>query len=211
MPTNLIPTDKETLYELGVSRVNSFCKLNGLPECPVTAVPDELWVVNACAFYRPDTEIERKHRLKGHGPCVNVSIERCQRPAGEVMSRNWSWPGSTVDRTPFGVVCHELGHHADYHTGQRKGRYYSEYCEECKARAGEPGLTSYAEENPAEWFAEAFRLFVTNPDLLRYVRPETYTVLREKFKPVVYAGWRVALGSNVPQRVVKSLLNKGAK
>lgn len=42
--------------------------------------------------------------------------------------------------------------------------------------SGELPITSYA-PNPAEWFAEIFRLFVTNHGLLKQLRPKTYNIL----------------------------------
>lgn len=44
-------------------------------------------------------------------------------------------------------------------------------------------ITSYA-PNAMEWFAEIFRLFVTNPDLLKLIRPKAYkAILDSGLKP----------------------------
>lgn len=207
LPSVVWPSKQTDLYELGVKRVKLFCATNDIPAPKITNVPKDDWHVNACAYYRPDTERVRKWT----DPGVNICLPECGRPCTEAQSRNWTWPGSVTDREPFGVLAHELGHHCDWLVGDRKGSYFSEYCEQVKLVTREPGLTSYADVNPAEWFAEAFRLFVTNPDLLRLVRPRTYAKLAEKWKPCTRYDWLNQLGSNVPDRIVRTLRNKGAK
>jgi len=195
MPPIVYPTDRAALAELGRRRVERFCRLNGLPVPEVLIVPRDEWVVGVCAYYRSGV--------------IRVCLELCQVPAPVANGRNWSWPGSTVDREPYGVICHELGHHADYERGERKGTYGSEYSGMVRTFANEPGLTSYAEGDDWEWFAEAFRLFVTNPDLLRRVRPRTYGILIEdSWKPATDMDWLTALGANCPPRVVAAQRKK---
>lgn len=212
-------TDRRDLCERGVIRVEEFCSVNGIDSPSVTVVPRSGWDFGACAYYRPNDD--RTKRIlslggkdglgaRGHSVQINVCLELCGSPCTDSQSRNWTWPGSVTDREPYGVVCHELGHHCDWLTGDRKGSYYSEYCEWVKSESGESGLTSYANENPAEWFAEAFRLFVTNHGLLKAVRPRTYRVLSEKWLPVGTSDWRAVLGSNVPPKILQTLINKGA-
>jgi hypothetical protein len=199
--------DKRTLCDLGVARATRFCLLNGLEMPPVVVTPKKEWHVNACAYYRPDTEGNREWTSPG----INICVEHCGRPADDSPGRNWSWPGSTTDRTPYGVVCHELGHHCDWLASDKRGTYFGDFGVSVMARSGEAPLTSYAATNPAEWFAEAMRLFVINPDLLRLLRPKTYGIISLRFKPIRGRDWINALGSNVPARVVKSLRNKGAR
>lgn len=168
--------------------------------------------MSACAYYRPDTIGNRARQGYTGGECcygINLCTVLCQVPCVEAAVRNWSWPGNAVDREPYGVMCHELWHHVDWCTGESKGRYFSDYCEQVAAKAGgEPGITSYADTNPAEYLAEAGRLFTTNPDLLRLLRPKTYGILASRWKRITAADWRQALGANVPNRVVKALINK---
>lgn len=47
-------------------------------------------------------------------------------------------------------------------------------------RRSEEPITSYS-PNVQEWFAEMFRLFVTNPDLLMMIRPMTYRDFIERW------------------------------
>lgn len=201
------------LYNRGVRTVREFCRLNSLPQPNIKAVPKVKWVVNACAFYRPDVGPERKHTLPGHVAGINICIAECAYPAGEDLSRNWSWPGSMVDRTPFGVLVHECGHHVDWMLGTDKGRYWSDVCYRVKDASGEEGITSYAKTNTMEWFAEAMRLYIGNPSLLAALRPKTSgEIFRLGLKPLPFGmyHWRYQLGQDCPARVVQSLVNKGA-
>lgn len=201
------PTLKAALFEIGLERVLLFCERNGILAPTINLVARKDWHVNACAYYRPDTTAVKKFTRPG----VSICLEHCGRPCTDAPGRNWTWPGSTTDREPYGVLAHELGHHCDYLAGEKKGSYYSEYCGSVKDESGEAGVSSYADENPAEWLAEAFRLLVTNPDLLRQLRPRTYEILVRRWTPVGPMDWRYCLGSNVPAKVLRTLQNKGAK
>ena len=67
-------------------------------------------------------------------------------------------------------------------------------------------LTNYC-PNDAEWFAEIFRLFVTNSDLLRLIKPRTYSELRKLYKPVIDDPWRLVL-KDAPERTLLAASNK---
>lgn len=214
--TGTLPTrwrsDKRWLLDAGLTRLRLMCRLNGVPEPTVTVVRKAAWRVSACAYYRPDIEANRKYRLPEHGPWINICLEHCGRPCSDAVDRNWTWPGNTTDREPFGVVLHELGHHFDWHCSDGKGQYYGDVCVKIHKAASEAGLTSYADENPAEFLAEAFRLFAANPALLKQIRPRTYALLRERWTPVGDEdAWRTPLGTNVPDRIIKALKNKGVR
>lgn len=201
----ILPKSKDKLYILGVERLIAFSELNSLDLPAINNVPRNRWIVSACAFYRPDTVEMREWTTPG----INICLDLCAQLAGEERSRNWSWSGSVTDRTPYGVLAHEMGHHCDWLVGERKGTYFSDHCMKVREEAKEPGLTSYANENPAEWYAEAFRLFVTNPLLLKEVRPRTFRVIGKTWK-CIDTPWREALGDNVPDRIIQTLMNKGA-
>jgi hypothetical protein len=200
MPKPLIvihPLSKTGLAREGIKRVKQFCIANDTPIPDVTIALRVEWCVDACAYYRPDRGI-------------NICLEKCASPCSEEELRNWNWPGSTTDREPYGVICHELGHHCDWLTGERKWTYGSEYCEKVMKESGEDPITSYC-PNPAEWFAEVFRLFVTNPGLLNVLRPTAYEILTRKWRPVGTMDWRKGLGGNVPKKIIRTLINKGIK
>lgn len=172
---------------------DSFCKMNNIPLMKVELVSKLDWSFGACAYWR-------------RGTC-NICIAKCARPSGPNRSRNWNWPGSVTDRLPVGVVAHELGHHVDWHCGTKKNSYSSELSTKLMQEAKERPITSYA-PNPSEWFAEMFRLFVTNPDLLRLLRPRTHKLFTERWQPVLVCDWKDALAANAPDHIVSNLQKK---
>lgn len=182
---------QQELLKAGILRMQLFCQTNGLAVPKVTYETD--WHFSACAYYRPTY--------------IKINLELCGTPAKPEQVRNWSWPGSTVDREPYGVICHELGHHADWSRSNQKHSYSGDYGESVCRASGERPLTGYC-PNSAEWFAEMFRLFVTNHDLLRLVRPKTHDILCRDWVPVSDPNWRIELGEGVPARIVKSQENK---
>lgn len=182
------------LLRLGEVRIREFCEVNGVPALKVIDVPREEWRVKACAYYRNST--------------IHICAAKCARIAsGERQIRNWNWPGSVIDRTPYGVVCHELGHHFDVINSHSPGKYMGQFSRLIRMESAEPPLTKYAPDD-GEWFAEMFRLFVTNTDLLRCVRPLTYKSLSFHFWTVETRSWLEVLGSACPNRIRRSLISK---
>jgi hypothetical protein len=192
-------TSPQGLLARGIRRVTDFCALNGLAIPAVAAVGVGEWHFSACAYYRPTY--------------IKICLPRCARPAVVDQVRNWNWPGSVIDRTPYGVVCHELGHHADYCASEKKSRYGGDYSIGLRKGSGEAALTGYCPDD-WEFMAEMFRVFVTNPALLARVRPVTYELLCRRWRPLDYLtgpdDWLSVLGPGVPDRVVRSLRNKMA-
>lgn len=90
------------------------------------------------------------------------------------------------------------------------GNYSSKYSEIVMNESGEKPLTSYC-PNPAEWFAEMFRLFMTNAKLLECVRPKTFRLFTDNWAFVSHPDWKEELGPDCPRRILKALANKGAK
>lgn len=202
-PLPYLNTHPLALIEKGRERVRQFCEANDLVVPAVVVADRTHWLVNACAYYRPDTPKNRKWGGVG----VNLCVELCARCATEGWYRNWNWPGCVTDREPYGVICHELGHHVDWHLGSQQGVYWSDYGKWVMEHSGERPITSYA-PNHAEWFAEICRLFVTNPALLRLIRPRAYELMRQKLEPIGHADWRYELGCNAPDRIVRAQANK---
>jgi hypothetical protein len=140
--------NREDLFTLGVEHIQRWCVLNHVeyPKIvPRHGKPD----FDVCAYYRDGQ--------------IDIWVKSCASIG--LGGRQWSYPGYVVDRTPYGVLAHELGHHVDKQHGPRGG-FRSHVWRPLDA---DP-LTGYC-PNDNEWFAEIFRLFVTNPDLLRRVRP----------------------------------------
>lgn len=181
--------NKRELFESGKFLMTAFCSLNGI-DVPKVVEPASRWPFDACAYYREDV--------------INIDVGRCA--AIGVAGMAWSYPGYSVDRTPHGVIAHELGHHVDRLRSVRRGPYYGDYSVNMRKAVGEPQLTSYC-PNDAEWFAEMFRLFVTNPDLLRCLRPGTYAAISETFTPALSGSWRAVL-TGAPERTIAAVERK---
>lgn len=181
---------KQGLFTRGLARMTEFCTVNNISVPTVQIVQRKDWRFNCCAYYRP-TEIK-------------ICLEKCA--AIGVAAPAWSYPGNTVDRTPFGVLQHELGHHVDVLLGKLNSGYKSEFSITMRRETGEAKLTNYCLDD-GEWFAEMFRLFVTNPNLLSLIRPNTYAAISAHFRPVEIGGWNAVLAS-APERIVKACANK---
>ena len=108
----------------------------------------------------------------------------------KVPVRAWSFPGYKADVTPVGVIAHEVGHHVDHLTDLRK-KFKTEWESVVQQ---EPAVTSY-EPHPGEAFAEALRLFITNPHLLRLGRPKRYAFITHTLQlmPLHDEPWHVVL------------------
>jgi hypothetical protein len=161
--------EKHALYLRGCQHIAAWCSANGVtpPRVVVTREPEGF---ATCAFYRDGV--------------IYISVNACA--AVGRAGRAWSYPGYIVDRTPYGVLAHELGHHVDEAHGKRS---FSGLSTEIRNLTREERLTSYC-PNDCEWFGEMFRLFVTNPDLLRLVRPKTWDVLRRKWPTPIETRWQ---------------------
>lgn len=181
---------KDAMLAYGKTVMETFCVYNAMPSPEVVAVPSTDWQVNACAYYRKNV--------------TRICTSRCASIGTAGMQ--WSFPGYTVDRTPYGVIQHELGHHVDWNRSTRKGNYYGDFGMRIREASGEKPITSYCPDD-AEWFAEMFRLFVTNPDLLRHVRHRTHRELSACFNPVFTLSWRAVL-RGAPERTIKAAERK---
>lgn len=181
---------KGELLRGGSALVEAFCAKNGLDLPTVRTYANDQWRFDACAYYRPVG--------------IHIALGRCAFPGR--AGRAWSWPGYVIDRTPYGVVAHELGHHVDHVLSGTKGSYGGDFSVGLRAKTREDKITNYC-PNDWEWFAEIFRLFVTNPDLLQSIRPNTYNELRERFEVVEDRPWEEVL-ADAPERTVLMTMRK---
>lgn len=185
---------KRELFASGVQHIDKFCRVNHLVSPRVDVADGASWMFSACAYYRPTY--------------ISICPDACAN-IGE-YGRQWSYPGYSTDRTPYGVLAHEIGHHVDYTRSEVKSRYYGDYSVKVRtASRGEQQLTSYC-PNDAEWFAEMFRLFVTNPDLLRILRPKTYAIIESEYEPIVTDRWDEVL-RDAPTRTIQAATNAVVK
>lgn len=181
---------KASMFARGKALMERFCAANEMPVPAVAAADPKDWRLGTCAYYRANV--------------VHIVVDKCA--AVGYAGMQWSFPGHSVDRTPYGVIAHELGHHADVLKSTKVGRYYGNFSIEMRAVCGEAPLTSYCPDD-AEWFAEMFRLFVTNPDLLAKLRPITHENLCAHFRPVFEDSWRERL-QGAPDRTLLSIERK---
>lgn len=176
---------KEEMLQAGEALMIRFCEANQI-EAPKITVTTERWPFQACAYYRPGKIVINPVK------CANIGrVGQC-----------WSFPGYKIDRTPYGVIQHELGHHVDWLKGTNKGAYFSDFSANFRLKSMEDKLTNYC-PNDAEWFAEMFRLYVTNPDLLLRARPVTWAMMRDKFKAVETRTWQDVLAAAPPRTLEK--------
>lgn len=174
--------------EAARQRVEKFCTLNGLAAPHIThyATRQEGSAGgNYGWFISPNR--------------VLVTAWACRKPM--LSGRGWTWPGYTADLTVLGVTCHETGHYVNHVLGWRRTLTSWK-----QMRKGEPAITSYANRYSAEDFAEAFRLFLTNPSLLKVVAPKRHGWFTERFKPVEERHWREILSDS--PRHIKAAENK---
>lgn len=182
---------KQSMLARGKDLMARFCAANELPEPAVEEADPKGWAFGVCAYYRSNL--------------TTINVQACASIGFAGMQ--WSFPGHSVDRTPYGVLQHELGHHVDLlNAVTRRGRYWSDFSIRMRESAGELPLTSYCPDD-AEWFAEMFRLFVTNPDLLSKLRPRTHAEMLARFKPVFEDSWRERL-QGAPDRTILSIERK---
>lgn len=192
--------DREALYQRGLELAEKFCAANDMPMPAIKrlARTDRLYQLATCAFYRPHT--------------ITIMVEKCAvRGMG---GRAWSWPGYAIDRTPYGVIQHELGHHVDELFFRAPDSVLSRRLH--GESAGEAPLTGYVGTDKREltfymeWFAENFRLFVTNPDLSRHLRPRFFRAMQAAGFVVVVAGtWdQVLVEHGATMRIVDQARRK---
>ena len=196
---------KDNLYKAGLGLLETFCLSNEIEMPKVVRLNhlDRAYRISSCAFYRPFT--------------ISIMVEKCAHVGR--AGRAWSWPGYAIDRTPYGVLAHELGHHVDtLRTGEVsraniRERLFSRIIWEASK---EPPLTGYLGTDKEEitffmeWFAEMFRLYVTNPNLLMLLRPRTWEALRANgVKAVIGRPWQNVLeGFLAPERIIEQARKK---
>ena len=173
---------RQRLLSEGVDLLARFCRANALEQPEIRLHAKATWRFGVCAYYR--TSI------------IHLCLEACADIG--TAGRSWSCPGYTVDRTPVGVIQHELGHHVDVTRSTVAQRYRGDFSVGLRRQSQEVPISGYCPDD-GEWFAEMFRVFVTNPDLLRILRPRTYALLRERFQPAIHQPWDQVL-AQAPER-----------
>lgn len=164
--------DKHENLEYGKDLIFSFCDLNDIRKPKVTEFDKHSQYFG---FYQ-----DRSRNLF-------VNIKKCVKPVNTPGFR-WSYTGYKCDLTPAGVMAHELGHYVD--------ELLKHPSKKIRNLVGnESHVTSYEIGNRYEIFAEAFRLFILNPDLLKKARPKRYHFFTSYcgLQPIILNNWDTVL------------------
>ena len=172
----MVGMKKTDLFELAKERVFTFVQFNPQIPVPTIVVADKLPSYGqACQ------------------KTIWINVKKCA-VATKTPGFKWSYPGYKADLTPIGVLTHELGHVAHNHIK-------CDYKKHVMAiRKKEANVSSY-EPNIWETVAEATKLFINNPMLLKEGRPFRYEFLINQlgFKPLHELDWRIVLGEAHPK------------
>lgn len=164
---------KDELAEKSVKHIQDFLQKNGLPvpEFVMHEYPDAKNKFQKTGHYS---------RKEGK---VYLNAANTRNPVMKPGGMQWSYPGYKVDKTPLGVLAHEIGHHID-HTKQ--------FDTDSFPYKGEK-VTGY-EPTVHEAIAESLRLFMFNPDLLHTIAPKRYQYFIDNgLKPTVKQSWKDVL------------------
>ena len=106
-----------------------------------------------------------------------VNLKRSKTPV-KVPGFAWSFTGFKADLTAPGILAHETGHHIHFQFDKRLDSEHRRILLNCLQylKENEAPVSGY-EPNLHEVMAEACRLFILNPTLLKEGRPERYRFL----------------------------------
>ena len=197
---------KEELYQMGIEAATEFLALNGIDAPCFLTYPEaaeKLKGREADYFRRatrpPATLVGRGTGLYYSGK-VFVNLPRTAVAVTRPAYRSWSWPGWKVDRTPAGVVAHEVGHHVEAVLRRRKVLTKDDGAAWRLGLSNHKKRVSGYEPVPDEAWAETMRLFILNPDLLRLAIPwRWFFLLARELRPVerlMKKGWKKVLSND---------------
>jgi hypothetical protein len=168
---------KQAAYELAKAHAEAFLDLNGIER------PRSFELAS----------LGKLHGMYKNGS-VFVDLKRSRVPT-KTPGFQWSYTGYKSDLTAPGILAHEIGHHVHFRLGVEPI---------IRAMRGitkiEANVTSY-EPNASEAFAEAAKLLVLNPDLLRRGRPKRWGYMTNALglKPLHDARWQDVLKNAHPR------------
>lgn len=170
---------KRELFLLGVEASKRFLDYNNLSPCKYHIVD---WGDGPMA----DTGL---YTWPGK---IEVNLDVTALPRNKPVCSMRSFPGSKIDRTAFGVVAHETGHHVEFSLAKR--RFFSMVGWKNAIIQGRKKVSGY-EPNFHEAFAETMRVFILNPSLLQDAIPARYDYITNVLglRPTVSLFWREVL------------------
>lgn len=128
---------------------------------------------------------------------VFVNLKRSRAPV-KTPGFAWSFTGFKADLTAPGILAHEIGHHTHFELLKRSTEGSS--IDDIKKVAKVEAPVSGYEPNPYEVMAEALRLFILNPSLLREGRPKRWEMItRMGLEPLHDVPWRDVLVNAHPR------------
>jgi len=169
--------------------VAEFCRVNTIPE-PLILESNRSarWV--RFGFYKASNHAGRGDNWHG---ALYYNPRKCRKPV-KTPGFAWTYTGYKADLTAPGVIAHEMGHHVwECQCRSTNGRH----CKSLEAQLaaawqnetqGEKPTTSYGATRVEEDFAESFKLFLLNPDLLDRgaTLRHSFFVDQLKLQPVVH-------------------------
>lgn len=96
---------KDELFESGCALVQLWCEANSVDHPMIECDEGDPTAFGVCAYYRSGV--------------IFIDVAACAGLGH--AGRQWSWPGYVVDRTPYGVLAHELAHHVEHAHGASGG------------------------------------------------------------------------------------------
>lgn len=128
------------------------------------------------------------------------------------LSKTWSFPGYKTDLSLYGVLAHEVGHHLDNLLRLRD--VWRAHIASYDKMLNEQPVSAYACTSVYEDIAESIRLLITNPDLLRILRPMRHTILTVELDLQIIEprSWREVLErSKTHVEFIEGALNTGTE
>ena len=140
---------------------------------------------------------DTKYSGEYYNKTLYVYHKNCRSPVKVPNNWGWSYPGYKADRTPYGVIMHEMGHYIwenYFHPNLRK-------------LPAKEKVSSY-EPNLEERAAETFKLFIGNPDLLKVLCPNRYKlIVKAGFNPIIFDDWKTVL-KDAHVKFIQAIENK---
>jgi hypothetical protein len=176
MPYTGEETKDELLY-IGIDLLEKFSKENGI-RMPHIYINSGMSTKYYGLFYPNNV--------------IHVNMKTC-RPPVKTPGYDWSYPGYVQDLTPLGILAHEFGHYISDILGKSFRKNF------VNIKKIEENVTATDERGLDEKMAEAARLFLTNPDLLKRGRPLRYEIFKEHYTPIVKHRWKTVLKNAHPK------------